>query len=436
MRKIFSLIFIVAVSLNLYADKLKLNEYLTLQKGSTLYFPLPTYWKPESMKKKTNIIQFDILDCDSRGSCVAESKLNWYGNKIILSLGINPKNLQKKSKGFELDMAIFAKARYYEYRAKYYPAVSNELIIKMGLSEVLNGKLFSFNSGTSGMPMLIFMDVDKSIVNNSINNKKSKKNNPPYFIKGSNCVDHDDGRNGEWLSEMYSRGGVLDSRGCLLKGKQNIETYYARISEQDHYGRGNRRLTDVAAILQQDRANYHKYNKRDSEDSYDNYFSTRNNRDKIRTMLARGSTSQNVRESIRYSNPYIQVVRNKNRMDVKLINRKLSDSMLKKSNKLTKDEKASLLYQLLGASNVDMLKYAKAGIREFLAQSDPDTHFVKKNSTYEHTCTQTYQDYFKCKFGAYDDNGEDEGATVVKYDVVRKNNKVRINKIYPVMMAD
>jgi len=33
-------------------------------------------------------------------------------------------------------------------------------------------------------------------------------------------------------------------------------------------------------------------------------------------------------------------------------------------------------------------------------------------------------------------NEEDKGATVVKYDVVRKNNKVRINKIYPVMMAD
>ena len=98
MRKIFSLIFIVAVSFNLYADKLKLNEYLTLQKGSTLYFPLPTYWKPESMKKKTNIIQFDILNCDARGSCIAESKFNWYGDKILLLLYVDMKNLQKKAK--------------------------------------------------------------------------------------------------------------------------------------------------------------------------------------------------------------------------------------------------------------------------------------------------------------------------------------------------
>lgn len=319
------------------------------------------------------------------------------------------------------------------------------------------------------------------------------------------------------------------------------KTYYARISKRDHYGKNGQKLKGAGIILQQDRANYHKYHKRDREDTGDGFFDTRANRDKIKRMLARGYTSKKTLDAIRYSTPFVKVKIYPNYIDVTLESgggqtqqrqekknltqprqnkskkskcstdgsikgissrgdgfvavRKGPDtkyrmigkiyrngtkvkicdrkgkwqgviygdcisgssrsrngscragwvygkyiksvgSVLKKSNNLTNSEKLSLLDQLLNAPNKEMLKYAKVSIREFLNQRDPDIRFVKGNNTYEHTCVKTYLDHFKCKFGAYFDDGEDEGATVVEYDVVRKNNKVKINKIYPVMMAD
>ncbi len=85
------------------------------------------------------------------------------------------------------------------------------------------------------------------------------------------------------------------------------ETYYARISQRDHYGKNGQKLKGVGIILQQDRANYHKYHKRDREDTGDNRFDTRGNRNKIKRMLARGSTSQKTLDAIRYGTPLVKV---------------------------------------------------------------------------------------------------------------------------------
>ena len=54
--------------------------------------------------------------------------------------------------------------------------------------------------------------------------------------------------------------------------------YEARLSEQDHQSSSGAKLGSVAAILRQDRANYHKFNKRDGEDQSDSFFSNAKNR--------------------------------------------------------------------------------------------------------------------------------------------------------------
>jgi hypothetical protein len=53
-----------------------------------------------------------------------------------------------------------------------------------------------------------------------------------------------------------------------------VVTYHARLSEQDHFSTDGKRLESVAAILSQDRANYHRFNKRDPNDQGDPFFIT------------------------------------------------------------------------------------------------------------------------------------------------------------------
>lgn len=48
-----------------------------------------------------------------------------------------------------------------------------------------------------------------------------------------------------------------------------IAAYVARLSAQDHISSTGLRLTSAAAIIQQDRANYHRFGKRDAEDEGD-----------------------------------------------------------------------------------------------------------------------------------------------------------------------
>ncbi len=64
-----------------------------------------------------------------------------------------------------------------------------------------------------------------------------------------------------------------------------IDVYYAKISQKDKYSSSGKRLKKVSAILQQDRANYHKFYKRDKEDTSDIFFTTKENRDKLKYML-------------------------------------------------------------------------------------------------------------------------------------------------------
>ncbi len=130
------------------------------------------------------------------------------------------------------------------------------------------------------------------------------------------CNIRHNGING-WVSARYLQRERLQKR-TYKESSEYIGAYYARISSKDHYGKNNQKLKDAGTILQQDRANYHKYHRRDRDDTGDNRFDTRGNRNKIKRMLARGSTSQNTLDAIRYSTPLVKVKIYQEHIDVTL----------------------------------------------------------------------------------------------------------------------
>ena len=64
-------------------------------------------------------------------------------------------------------------------------------------------------------------------------------------------------------------------------GQDYSALYDARLSAQDHTSSDGSKLLDVASILRQDRANYHKFKKRDTDDQTDTFFSSAKNRELI-----------------------------------------------------------------------------------------------------------------------------------------------------------
>ncbi|GLU25430.1 MULTISPECIES: hypothetical protein [Brucella/Ochrobactrum group] len=79
---------------------------------------------------------------------------------------------------------------------------------------------------------------------------------------------------------------MLAVTGAAKAAEKPIDTYYARLSERDHYSSSGQRLTKVAGIIRQDRANVHQFGKVDAEDEKDKFFSSKENRAKLENMLA------------------------------------------------------------------------------------------------------------------------------------------------------
>ncbi len=59
-----------------------------------------------------------------------------------------------------------------------------------------------------------------------------------------------------------------------VTAEQALFEYYAILSPQDTYNSSGAPLNDVCAIVQQDRANVHKFGKRDAADNVDAFFTT------------------------------------------------------------------------------------------------------------------------------------------------------------------
>ncbi|MBL6854269.1 MAG: hypothetical protein ISS15_14145 [Alphaproteobacteria bacterium] len=86
-----------------------------------------------------------------------------------------------------------------------------------------------------------------------------------------------------------------------------IGSYNAFLSRADHYNSQGQRLTSAAAIIRQDRANFHKFGIQDPSDESDDYFDNVNNRALLERMLNDGRSDPAVLREIVNNNVMIHV---------------------------------------------------------------------------------------------------------------------------------
>ena len=98
--------------------------------------------------------------------------------------------------------------------------------------------------------------------------------------------------------------------------QQPIETYYAELGRWDHFNSNGQRLRSAAAIIRQDRANYHKFHRRDVGDTGDRFFDDAGNRARLEAMLNAGHADPGVVDTIINSTPIIRVDIYPNYIDV------------------------------------------------------------------------------------------------------------------------
>ena len=77
-----------------------------------------------------------------------------------------------------------------------------------------------------------------------------------------------------------------------------IESYCATMGEEDHFASDGYPLKDAAAIIRQDRANFHLFDKRDQSDEDDSTFGSKANRARLERMLKNGSMDRATRQAI------------------------------------------------------------------------------------------------------------------------------------------
>lgn len=99
-----------------------------------------------------------------------------------------------------------------------------------------------------------------------------------------------------------------------------VTAYIAKLSMQDHVNSRGTVLNSVAGILQQDRANFHKYNKKDPEDEYDSVFTSYEMRSKIASLLKNGKLSKEEENIIINSEPMVEVEVYSDRIEVFILN--------------------------------------------------------------------------------------------------------------------
>jgi hypothetical protein len=96
--------------------------------------------------------------------------------------------------------------------------------------------------------------------------------------------------------------GAGAAQACQLR-----EEYLARLGPRDHFNSKGVRLTSAAAIIRQDRANFHQFGIRDPEDGGDRFFASLENRARLERMLELGSATPGAISAIVNDTPLIIV---------------------------------------------------------------------------------------------------------------------------------
>jgi len=86
-----------------------------------------------------------------------------------------------------------------------------------------------------------------------------------------------------------------------------IASYMAHLSSRDHFNSRGGRLRNAAAIIRQDRANFHRFGLRDPADEWDSFFSSISNRARMENMLNNGTSDPGTRSLIVNGTPIVKV---------------------------------------------------------------------------------------------------------------------------------
>lgn len=93
----------------------------------------------------------------------------------------------------------------------------------------------------------------------------------------------------------------------MAQAQQVIASYVARLSAADHFNSNGERLSSAAAIIRQDRANFHRFGVRDPEDESDPFFADQDNRAALEQMLERGRAAPGVIDRVVNGTPLVRV---------------------------------------------------------------------------------------------------------------------------------
>ena len=93
----------------------------------------------------------------------------------------------------------------------------------------------------------------------------------------------------------------------LREGEVIVTSYKAHLSAQDHLSSSGSRLSNPAAIIRQDRANFHKFGLRDAQDQSDDFFANASNREALEQMLVRGNMNPILSQEIINGRPIVIV---------------------------------------------------------------------------------------------------------------------------------
>ena len=127
------------------------------------------------------------------------------------------------------------------------------------------------------------------------------------FFEGSACQRLNFFGPGVFPPDNDPRKLIAVNQGAATGGDTLQESYVAVLSERDHLNSNGERLTSAAAIIRQDRANYHKLGKRDPGDENDRFFASANNREILEQLLSRGSSNPAALRAIVNGTPTVTV---------------------------------------------------------------------------------------------------------------------------------
>lgn len=111
---------------------------------------------------------------------------------------------------------------------------------------------------------------------------------------------------------------LLSSTPAMAQGRVLAE-YVARIGPQDHVTSQGVRLDTAAAVLRQDRANYHRFDMADPEDEGDDVFDDAHERARFERLLSRGIARPPTLRAIVNDTPLVRVTVYPTRADVEII---------------------------------------------------------------------------------------------------------------------